>query len=302
MNVCVQRFHFEPGTLIEYDGYSVIVAGSGKAGLIIRDRFVGDDEVVKYHVLTDGKIQEILNRFDVVIDTDFSKNDPNDPGFDVAEGGEIPWENRSEADKKTAFQREAWCLAARSVLGLPPYTETLVENHYRDIKEAAHDRQRLNALGEDKNGEFLARSWGAKSVSNFCTTYFTAKVPHPKLLLSKKLKGNTFSDLTSAQNALLDKCCQAYLSKAQRFKSVDRQVRRKSFPAGDQRTTCKRRCASPKGTSHEYSLSETEKVYAASVGDQSRRIPRCTKGVFADTAWCPCSETWRAHRTGFLER
>ncbi|MEP1535555.1 MAG: hypothetical protein ABJZ56_03525 [Paracoccaceae bacterium] len=236
MNVCLQRFHFEPGTLIEYDGYSVIVAGSGQAGLIVRDRFVGDDEIAKYYVLTDGKVQEIVNRFDVVIDTDFSKNDPDDPAFDVAQDDEVLWENRSEADKKTAFQREAWCLATRTILRRPPYTETLVDKHYRDIKEAAHDRQRLNELGEIKNGAYFARSWGAKSVSNFCKTYFSAKVPHPKLLLSKKLKGNTLSELTGSQNALLDKCCQSYLSKAQPSKASIVKLVKKAFRhASDER-------------------------------------------------------------------
>lgn len=215
MNVCVQRFHFEPGTLIEYDGFSVVVAGSGQAGLIVRDRYVGDCETVKYHVLTDAKVQEILHRFDVVVDTDFSKNDPDDDAFNIVSDDEVTWGNRSAADRKTAFQREAWCLATRSILGRAPYTESQIENSYRKIKEAAHDRQRLNELGEDKNGEFSARTWGAKSVANYCAKYFAAKVPHPKLLISKKLKGNTFSDLTSAQNALLDKCCHAYLSKAQ---------------------------------------------------------------------------------------
>jgi hypothetical protein len=225
MNVSVQRFHFEPGTLIEYDGFSVVVAGFGEAGLIVRDRYVGKDEVSKYFVLSDLKVQEILGGFDVNVDTDFSKNDPDE--FNTIPNVEVPWDGRSDADKKAAFQREAWCLAAQTVLRLPPYTEKRIEERYAEIQAVAFDRQRLNDLGQIKNGEFSARSWGPKRVSDYCKVYFAAKVPHPKLLISKKLKGNTLPGLTSAQNALLDKCCQKYLSKAQPSRTaIVRMVRR----------------------------------------------------------------------------
>jgi len=227
MNVSVQRFHFEPGTLIEYDGFSVVVSGFGKAGLIVRDRFVGKEETSKYFVLSDLKVQEILGRLDVAVDIDFSKNDPDE--FDTVPNAEVPWDGRSAGDKKAAFQREAWCLATQTVLRLPPYTEKRIEDRYAEIQAVAFDRQRLNGLGQVKNGEFLARSWGAKSVSDYCKTYFAAKVPDPRLLISKKLKGNKSPRLTSAQNALLDKCCQKYLSKAQPSKTAIVRMVRKAF-------------------------------------------------------------------------
>ena len=78
MNACVQHFHFEPGTLIAYEGYEVVVTGSVRGGIAVRDRWIGADESVRHYVLSDAKVQELLLRPDVVIDAAFAADAPGD--------------------------------------------------------------------------------------------------------------------------------------------------------------------------------------------------------------------------------
>lgn len=240
MNAIVQRFDYAPGTLIEYEGYSIVVTGSGKDGLIVRDRCVSEAEKPLYFVLSDEKIDELRQRLDVVIDPTFGDEKPN--GF-VAESNGTQWQDRSAKDRLEAMQKEAWCLAANTVLKGPPYTVKRIDLNLSNIKQRADDRMRINELGSDKNGKYKARTWGTKSISNFCMKYFGMRRPHPKVLLSEKLKGNTTPKLPADVCLLLDKCCQSYLSKSQPSKASIvrfvvrrfRQVRRERLEAGNVR-------------------------------------------------------------------
>ena len=113
MNSAIQHFHFEPGTLIAYDGYEVVVTGPVKGGVAVRDRHIHPDENVRYFVLSDEKVHALLLRHDVVIDAEFSSDAPDDPGL---EEKEIAFEDQTPEVRHVAFQKEAFCLAARSVL------------------------------------------------------------------------------------------------------------------------------------------------------------------------------------------
>lgn len=241
MNAIPQRFHFEPGTLIAYDGYQLVVTASVKDGLAVRDRFIGEGEKSRHWVLSDQTVQELLARNDVVIDDTFSLDGV---GTEIHGQRVLRFEDRPEADRREAHQREAWCLAAKSVLGNGPYTETRIVENYRKIRAAAIDRQRLLELGEaTKGGRFQGRSWGAKSISNYCKDYFGMEVPHPRVLLRRPAGGNNTPRLTAEQSALLDECCRSYLStsqpsKASIVKHVGRRfkaVRRERIDAGNSR-------------------------------------------------------------------
>ncbi|MEP2983666.1 MAG: hypothetical protein ABJN39_19565 [Sulfitobacter sp.] len=217
MTIHVQHFSLPTGALIEYEGQSVVVAGLAKDGIIVRDRYVGDSEEARYFVIQDSKVRELLSRLDVTIDTDFSSDTVDrETNTNVADDG---WLHAKYTEHRLAQQREAWCLAAQSILKGGSYTPTSIIKNYDKIRERAFDRQRLLALGSDKDGEFPAKTWGAKSVSNYCKLYFGMEKPHPKVFLPKKLKGNTLPRLTLAEDVLLDKCCQKYLSKAQPSKT-----------------------------------------------------------------------------------
>ncbi len=87
-----------------------------------------------------------------------------------------------------------------------------------------------------RNGGFQARTWGAKSVSNYCKAYFTALDPHPRALLSSPSGGNRTRRLTPSEDMLLDECCRVFLSKAQPSRaSIIRLVNRRFREAGDER-------------------------------------------------------------------
>ncbi|EGJ20325.1 hypothetical protein RSWS8N_19234 [Cereibacter sphaeroides WS8N] len=212
MNACVQHFHFEPGALIAYEGYEVVVTGSVRGGIAVRDRWLGADETVRHYVLSDAKIQELLLRPDVVIDAAFSVDGPGDLPVVSTETAfaDCPAEQR-----RTALQKEAFCLAARTVLKGGPYHPSRIEEHLADIIRLALDRQRLNGLGQQRNGRFEGRTWGPRSISNFCKAYFGMRQPHPRALLDRISAGNRTRRLTPAQDALLDECCHAWLSTAQ---------------------------------------------------------------------------------------
>ncbi|MFQ6756907.1 ATP-binding protein [Cereibacter sphaeroides] len=212
MNACVQHFHFEPGTLIAYDGYEVVVTGSVRGGLAVRDRWIGADESVRHYVLSDAKVQELLLRPDVVIDAAFSVDSPGDLPVVSTETAfaDCPAEQR-----RTALQKEAFCLAARTVLKGGPYHPSRIEEHLAEIIRLALDRQRLNGLGQQRNGRFEGRTWGPRSISNFCKAYFGMRQPHPRALLDRISAGNRTPRLTPTQDALLDECCHAWLSTAQ---------------------------------------------------------------------------------------
>jgi hypothetical protein len=226
VNAIVQHFHFSPGTLIAYDGYEVVVSGPVKGGIAVRDRFVGENEAQRYFVLDDQMVQKLLQRTDAVIDDNFDTD-----SSDISENLNSPsrFEDRSEAERHTAFQREAWCKATHSTLQGGPYTETRIKYKFAQIQSHAIDLQRINALGiKSKNGKFEGRTWGAKSVSNFCKTYYAQKNPHPRALLSDTPSGNTRRRLSAAEDCLLETCCRAYLSKAQPAKaSIVRLVERR---------------------------------------------------------------------------
>lgn len=228
MNAAVQAFHFEPGTLIEYDGLSALVMGFCKDGVIVTDRHGGEDAKQQHFVIEHSKIRELMTRIDVVIDQDFSRDDPDEAAQACnAKSLKAEWDRRSEGDRRKALQAEAWCIAARSVLKCKHYTETKVRYAYDEIRAKALDRQRLLANGGGKKGAFPAKDFGAKRVSQLCNLYYSWKTPTPVSLLHKKSIGNTVSRLSAAQNALLDKCCRKYLSKAQPSgKSIVRFVRR----------------------------------------------------------------------------
>lgn len=234
MNAVVQSFHFQPGTLIAYDGFQVVVVGAVKGGVTVRDRFVGRDEKTQYMVITDEKIHELLARLDVEIDQDFCADDPSIAETMVGHYAQVSFEKRSAKDKRTAYQREAWCLAAWAVLKGEPasYTEKQIQDKYEEIKARATDRQRLNELGSStKNGEFKARGWGAKSVSNYCKIYF--KVPeakrHPRLLINKTSVDKGRMQMSLASSELLDQCCRAYLNTAQPSKTSIYKLAKKKF-------------------------------------------------------------------------
>lgn len=217
MTVHAQHFTLPTGTLIEYDGQSVVVAGLAKDGIIVRDRYIGETEEVRYHVIEDAKVQELLHRLDVTIETDFASDSVDEKAN--AQVADDDWLHAEFAALRLAQQREAWCLAAKSVLKGRPYTVTWIRKHYDEIKQRASDRQRLLQLGEDKEGEYQARSWGPRSVSNYCKQYFGARKPDPRVFLPKTRKGNTNPRLTQAEDALLEKCCEKYLSTAQPSKA-----------------------------------------------------------------------------------
>lgn len=217
MTVHTQHFSLPTGTLIEYDGQSVVVTGLARDGIIVRDRYIGDTEVTRHHVILDTKVQELLKRLDVKIETDFSSDSIDEKT--TARVADDEWLHAEFKAARLAQQREAWCLAAQSVLKGGPYTTTLITARYNEIKERALDRQRLLTFGKEKNGEFPAKTWGPRSVSNFCKQYFGMRKPHPKVFLPKALKGNTSPRLTLAEDELLDRCCEKYLSKAQPSKA-----------------------------------------------------------------------------------
>lgn len=232
MNAIVHHFSLPVGALIEYDEQSVVVSGTARDGTIVRDRFVGETEGARYHVLQDYKVQELLQRLDVTIDEDFSSDTPEEKvGAFVSNDH---WSAAPEEDKLLALQREAWCLAARSELNGVRHTETQIKKRIEKIEQRALDRQRLLAFGSDKNGKFPAVTYGPKSVSNFCKMYFSMRKPHPKVFLPKELKGNTFSTLPDAVNALLDRCCAKYLSTAQPSKKSIVKLVRREFRSANQ--------------------------------------------------------------------
>lgn len=217
MTVHTQHFTLPTGTLIEYEGQSVVVTGLARDGIIVRDRYIGETEVARHHVILDAKVQELLQRLDVTIETNFSSDSVDDKA--EARVVDDTWLHAEFEEHRLAQQREAWCLAAQSVLKGRPYTVTWITKHYDEIKRRASDRQRLLQLGEDKEGGYQARSWGPRSVSNYCKQYFGMRKPHAKIFLPKELKGNTLPRLTLAEDALLDKCCEKYLSTAQPSKA-----------------------------------------------------------------------------------
>lgn len=212
MNSAIQHFHFEPGTLIAYDGYEVVVTGPVKGGVAVRDRHIHPDENVRYFVLSDEKVHALLLRHDVVIDAEFSSDAPDDPGL---EEKEIAFEDQTPEVRHVAFQKEAFCLAAKSVLKGRPFYPSLIEENLTTIIQNAFERQRLKARGPGRDRAFPATSWGARSISNFCKSYFGMKTPHPRILVNEKPKGNTNPKLDAHQEILLDQCCRSYLSKAQ---------------------------------------------------------------------------------------
>lgn len=225
MNANVQHFHFPPGTLIAYDGCQLVVAGSVKSGTVVRDRFIGEDEAVRHFVLSDVSVQQLLQRLDVHIDTEFSSDEADDV---QPQTKQVAFENRPPDELETAYQKEAFCLAAKSVLKNGTFFPGLIKKNLSEITMLALDRQKLNGLGTTKNGGFEARTWGPRSISNFCKLYFALPIPHPKVLLDKVPAGNTRSQLTSAQCTLLDQCCEAYLSTAQpKGSSIVRLVNRR---------------------------------------------------------------------------
>ena len=241
MNAMVQNFHFEPGTLIAYDGYQVVVSGPVHGGIAVRDRFIGEGEAPRHFVISSQAVLDLLSRNDVEIDSSFNINDSDHSEYIT---GETHFEDRSDEDRRLAHQREAWCLSTQAVLKHGRYTETRIKANYSEIKKLAYDRQRLNALGTaSKNGEFLAKGWGAKSVSNFCKKYFSTQDRQPRALVSKAAGGNHSKRLSPAEDMLLDACCRSYLSTAEpsgasiirlvrrRF----REVRKERLKAGDTR-------------------------------------------------------------------
>ncbi len=234
MNAIAKHFFLEPGTLIEFDGQSVVVTEKASDGLIVRDRYVGENDASRYFVIQDFKVQELLTRCDVFIDQSFSSEN-----FEDKKTGQISddhWSLRSDEDKQLAMQREAWCLASRSVLKSGKFTETRIAKRFSEIEKLALDRQRLLALGNNKNGSFVALTYGPKSVSEFCKKYFTHSKPHAKSLLPKPLKGNREPKLPDAVDAILDSCCQKYLSRSQPSKtSIVKLVNRVFRQANQQR-------------------------------------------------------------------
>jgi Mu transposase, C-terminal len=212
MNATVHQFHFTPGTLIAYDGFQVVVTGAVKGGIVVRDRFIGEDEIVKHFVLSDARVNELLQRLDVHFDSEFSSDDPDQA---EPQDEQVAFENRPRDELERAYQKEAFCLAAKSVLKRGPFFPGLITKNLTEITTLALDRQKLNGLGTTKNGAFVARTWGARSISNFCNLYFAMPIPHPKVLLDKTPTKKTRRQLTAAQCWLLDKCCDAYLSSAQ---------------------------------------------------------------------------------------
>lgn len=225
MNAVVQNFYLPPGTLIAYDGYQVIVTAQVREGLAVRDRFVGDDETPRFFVISQATLNQLFLRQDVDIDTEFSADAPakatsawarKDAFFDA-----------DPEDRCTALMKEAWCLAAQSVLRGGPYFPGLIEKNMSAIKEKAFERIRIAGLNQKNNGFFVAKVWGARSISDFCKAYFGMQNPHPYILMNQKSGGNTNSRLTLQQNTLLDKCVEAYLSKAKPSKkSIVRFVER----------------------------------------------------------------------------
>ncbi|WP_031323998.1 DDE-type integrase/transposase/recombinase [Rhodobacter capsulatus] len=228
MNAAVQRFDFSPGTLIAFDGYELVVSGTIEAGLVVRDRFVGEGEQPRNWVLDDAFVSKLLLRQDVLIDAaeNFDGPDPSKTNKII-----VQFEDRSAEDRREAYQREAWCLAAKSVLKVGPYTEQRITLGYDQIKAAAYDRQRIGEIGTvGRNGKFTARIWGPKSVSKFCARYFATCSPHPRALLRQPPSGNTNRRLSCAQDALLNDCCQRYLEPDQKagssiVKLVERRFR-----------------------------------------------------------------------------
>lgn len=212
MNAYVQHFHLSPGTLIAYDGYQLVVTGSVRSGTVVRDRFIGEDEVVRHFVLSDETVQQLFQRLDVHIDPDFSSDEPDEV---QPRNKQVAFENRPTDELETAYQKEAFCLAAKSVLKKGPFFPGLIKKNLAEITTLALDRQKLNGLGTTKNGGFEARTWGPRSISNFCKLYFALPIPHPKVLLVKTREQTPRRQLTPAQCALLDQCCEAYLSTAQ---------------------------------------------------------------------------------------
>lgn len=215
MNAIVQQFHFEPGTLIAYDGFQVVVTGPAKDGIIVRDRHVGEGENARHWVLSAAFVQELMQRLDVIIDDEFSKDAPEPD--EKTDRSPTRFEDFPEAERTAAFQREAWCLAAATVLGRDklPFTETKIVKKYPEIRALALERQKLNDLGRHgRSAQFKGRAWGAKSVSDYCKVYFKLAQPHPRALLRRKPTGRVGRRLSEAEDRLLDKCCCDFLDRS----------------------------------------------------------------------------------------
>lgn len=157
MNATVHQFHFTPGTLIAYDGFQVVVTGAVKGGIVVRDRFIGEDEIVKHFVLSDARVNELLQRLDVHFDSEFSSDDPDQA---EPQDEQVAFENRPRDELERAYQKEAFCLAAKSVLKRGPFFPGLITKNLTEITTLALDRQKLNGLGTTKNGAFVARTSG----------------------------------------------------------------------------------------------------------------------------------------------
>lgn len=159
MNTLVENYYFEPGTLIAFDGFQVVVTGAVANGIAVRDRYVGREDGARHFVIDNEKVCELLNRLDVVVDSDFTIDEQHQ-NQDASE--EKSFDFRDEKQRQKAFQKEVWVLATKSILKAPPYTEARINRAYKEIQAEAFDRQRLSQLGLSKT-ESSRRNLGAQN-------------------------------------------------------------------------------------------------------------------------------------------
>lgn len=219
-------YFFPVGTLIQYDGFSVVVEGFSRDGLIVRDEYrIGKSP--QNVLIEHSKVREIMGRIDTVVDQNYRSDTPDDAVLAAAERSAVlVWADATESEQEEALMKEAWVLACQKYIRDQRFTETAIRKKWGEIKAEAIRRLELLCKGKAKGGSFKAKSWGPKRISQFCKLYFDQLLPTADVLLNKKNKGNTQRRvLTREECDLLNQTCKKYRSKAQPSKtSIERQV------------------------------------------------------------------------------
>jgi hypothetical protein len=228
MNAIVQNFHFEPGTLISYDGFQVVVQARVANGYSVYNRFGTSAKDRAGLVISDELITSILSRPDVEIDKNFLDTEIQQARLAVKV--ERGFSDLTPGEQREAQLKEAYCLATKAILGDGYAKLTLIEKNFPEIKARARNYQvRLKFTVPGPHANLcMTRDWGTKSVHNFCNAYFRLKKPDPFVLRSRHTdKGNYTSRMSHEASQLLDEICHEYCSTAQPKKaSIVRSVTR----------------------------------------------------------------------------
>ena len=218
---------FPNGTLLEFGGHAVVVAGHCRDGLIVRNEI--PDGPLQHFVIEHARVREILTRLDFSVDYNYSRDMAEDAGLAAAERGAVKaWAVASQEGREEAQMKEAWALACQTVIPSGRHTWPTIERHFDQIQREALHRQKRLQRGWDKAGAFRAKTWGAKSISQFCAKYFGQLRPTPEVLLNKKNPGNTKpGHMTSQECQLLTGICKKYNDTTQPSgASIEKKVRK----------------------------------------------------------------------------